>query len=185
MRLFTQTPEPIDFWSANAADWLSGVGTVTATVVALGFGISALRTAQKDKKVREVQAARDKARVYCWAGAFVPAFEKGGAAFVRNDTDLPIHHLTVSIFAEPLAERKSLNMGTSFMLQPKEIREIKLEAAQFDAEHANPRVHITVTFTDVDGFTWTRHPSGALTPAPYAGSLQMPTPLDKGRPFPE
>lgn len=185
MLRLTQPLEPIDFWSANAADWLSGVGTVAATIVALVFGISAFRTAQKDKKVREVQAARDKARVYCWAGAFVPAFEKGGAAFVRNDTDLPIHHLTVSVFAESLAERKSLNMGTSFMLQPKETRKIVLEASQFEPEHANPRVHITVTFTDVDGFTWTRHPSGALTPFPYVGSLHMPTPLGEGRPFPE
>jgi hypothetical protein len=183
MHPFTTPPEPVEFWSANAADWLSGVGTVAATIVALGFGISALKTAQKDKKDREAQARRDQARVYCWAGAYVPAFEKGGTAWVKNDTDLPIHHLTVNIFTEPLPNRKSLNMGTSFMLAPGETRSIDLDAAHFDGELANPRVHISVTFTDVDGFIWTRHPNGALTPFPW-DKLQMPTPLDEGRPVP-
>jgi hypothetical protein len=175
---FTQIPTPVDFWSANAADWLSGVGTVAATVVALGFGISALRTAQKDQKAREAEARRDLARVYCWAGVYVPAFEKGG-----KDTDLPIHNLAVNIFTEPLPNRKPFNLATTLMLAPKETRTIDLDAAYFDGELANPRVHIFVTFTDVDGFVWTRHPNGALTSFPW-DCLQMPTPLDEGRPVP-
>ncbi|SDM02985.1 hypothetical protein SAMN04487916_12230 [Arthrobacter sp. ov407] len=77
-----------------------------------------------------------------------------------------------------------MNISTSFMLAPKETRSVRLDARNFPENLANPRVHIFVTFTDVDGFIWTRHPNGALTPFPW-DNLQMPTPLDEGRTVPE
>jgi hypothetical protein len=68
------------------------------------------------------------------------------------------------------------------MLAPNETRSIDLDAKYFDEDLANPRVHIFVTFTDVNGHVWTRHPNGALTAFPW-DRLLMPTPLDEGTPL--
>lgn len=174
------------FWSGTATDWLSAVGTVGATVVALAFGIGALRTAQNDRRERRNQELRERARVYCWAGTGIPAPQQGGRAWIRNDTDLPIHNVSINIFTEKVGDSTPLNMGFSMLLPPKETRTIDLEASLFDPSVANPKIHIAVTFTDVEGYTWTRHPNGALTSVPWPdGRLLMPTPLDEGRPAPE
>lgn len=184
MHFIAPAPETAGFWSGTATEWLTSAGTVGATIVALFLGISAFLASKKDQKAREAQVRRDKAQVYCWAGSYVPASEKGGKAWIKNDTELPIHNMSVNIFTEKVQNRKHLNMGTSLILAPKETRTIDLDASYFDENLANPKVHIFVIFTDVDGFTWTRHPNGALTPFPYE-KLQMPTPLDKGRPAPK
>jgi hypothetical protein len=97
----------------------------------------------------------------------------------KNDTDLPINHVAVNILSGPAPDKEPLSMATGLRLAPRETKTIEVEGKHLSPTLAYSQINAFITFTDVDGYAWTRHPNGALTPSPW-DELQMPTRWIKG-----
>lgn len=139
-------------WGA-VSDWVAGIATVVAVVVAFWFSLRADRQ-QESERV---------AHVFAW----MTMHADGGLVLsVSNGTAAPIYDWTVeATWLDEASERTTLTTGSGeFGLLPPGRYEFPLRN---DAPVGRPRVdsaiEISLTFTDGAGRRRMRHPNGRLT----------------------
>lgn len=158
--------------SSNAADWLTAIGTVSASVIALCLALLGLWREHRTRVLNEAEARRSMARVYCWT-AHSEASESDSLVFVKNETDYPVHGLVYQTETDRTLGWTGLRraQGGTLSVPPRGVVTERLESG-VPAEN----VYVSFAFTDASGYAWTRHWNGQLTPGLVA-------PDDRQRPL--
>ncbi|WP_193072629.1 hypothetical protein [Brevibacterium sp. FME37] len=146
--------------SPNAADWLSAIGTISAAIIALGLALLGLWREHLSRAMKEAEAKREMARVYCWAER-AEASEGHSLVFVKNETDYPVHGLVYQTTTDAALgwDRLGRSQGGTLSIPP---RAVVTERLKFGVPAEN--VYVSMAFTDASGYAWTRHWNGQLTP---------------------
>lgn len=139
----------------SVSDWLSGVATVIAVVVALVFSLRAERD-QRDSKL---------AAVYAWFAIPQTESAQGGNLWVKNDTASPLYEWSVTV-TWPMSKGDTATVSTGHGdhgLLPPGTHYFPLtgtEARPLPANDAD--VQVEITFKDAQGRTLRRLATGKL-----------------------
>lgn len=162
----------------NLADWLSAIGTVSASVIALGLAFLGLWRERQTRLSHEAEARRSMANIYCWA-AHDKSVKGGSFVFVKNDTDFPVHGLVYHTETDRVLGWTGLRRAQAGTLSVPP-RAVVTEELKFGVPAES--VYVSMAFTDATGYAWTRHWNGELSPGlTEPGDRRKPLHLTEGR----